>query len=119
MVELVDTGDLKSPDLNSRAGSSPAPGTTNSKAFIQINQNKSPQYSSGSRRIVDKKRHDYEEFKALFESLPLLKKAEFLNFVIRLVGDDSPQDKDRVSDLAASILISYQRAEDQVISVSS
>ena len=28
VVELVDTGDLKSPDLNSRAGSSPAPGTT-------------------------------------------------------------------------------------------
>ncbi len=27
MVELVDTGDLKSPDLNSRTGSSPVPGT--------------------------------------------------------------------------------------------
>ena len=27
VVKLVDTGDLKSPDLNSRAGSSPAPGT--------------------------------------------------------------------------------------------
>src|SRR4051812_42106659 len=29
VVKLVDTGDLKSPDLNGRAGSSPAPGTMN------------------------------------------------------------------------------------------
>ena len=28
VVELVDTGDLKSPDHCDRAGSSPAPGTT-------------------------------------------------------------------------------------------
>jgi hypothetical protein len=33
-VELVDTQDLKSCDLNSRTGSSPVPGTSKIKPFI-------------------------------------------------------------------------------------
>ena len=38
MVESVDTGDLKSPDV-SRAGSSPALGTTVLVSFLEVSVN--------------------------------------------------------------------------------
>ena len=36
VAELVDAGDLKSPGVTPRAGSSPAPGTTSFKGFQKI-----------------------------------------------------------------------------------
>ncbi len=43
VAELVDAGDLKSPGVAPRAGSSPAPGTRNSKGFkVPLSQNPYP-----------------------------------------------------------------------------